>query len=219
MRIIMLGAPGSGKGTLGKILSKDFEIPHISSGDIFRAYSQKEGPLADELNSYMKEGKLIPDELTIRLINERLNEPDTANGFLLDGFPRTEPQAESLKELLASQGQKIDVAVYLNLDDEEIVNRTVLRRTCSNPACKEIYNLEFKPPKHEGICDLCGAALTQRADDNEETIRKRLKTYHDESEALIKYYDKEGVLYTINLNKDVSVANMGIPDKLRSFLE
>ena len=218
MRIIMLGAPGSGKGTLGKILSKEFEIPHISSGDIFRSYSQKEGALADELNSYMKEGKLIPDELTIRLINERLNEPDTINGFLLDGFPRTKPQAESLKQLLAGQGKKIDVAVYMDISDEEIIDRTVKRRTCSNPECKEIYNLEFKAPKQEGICDLCGATLAQRADDNEETIRKRLNTYHAESEELIAYYKNEDVLYTIPLHKEDSVAEMGIPEKIRSYL-
>ncbi|MBR6033224.1 MAG: adenylate kinase [Clostridia bacterium] len=219
MEIVMLGAPGTGKGTVGKLLSKEFGIPHVSSGEIFRSYSQRHGELADEIASYINSGTLVPDELTIKLIKKRLNEPDMVNGFILDGFPRTVAQGESLNEILAEQDREINIVVNLDLSDEEIIDRIVKRRTCPNPECREIYNLEFKPPKVEGICDVCGSRLIVRSDDNEETVRQRLKTYHETSEELVEYYKKQALLYTVKLNKESNVTTMGIAEEIRSYFE
>ena len=166
MYIVMLGAPGTGKGTVGGLLSKELDIVHISSGEIFRNYIKKHNKLGEEIEHYITEGKLVPDELAIQLIEKRLEEPDTKNGVILDGFPRTEKQAVVLNEILKSKGEKINVAVDLSLPDEEIIDRIVKRRTCPNTACREIYNIDFKPPKLEGICDKCGSQLIQRVDDN-----------------------------------------------------
>ena len=219
MEIVMLGAPGTGKGTVGKLLSKEFNIPHISSGEIFRSYSKKHDELAKEIESYISKGNLVPDELTIKLIRNRLSELDCKTGFILDGFPRTVAQAESLYEILKEQGRAINIVVYLNLADEEIIDRTIKRRTCPNPECREIYNLEFKPPKQEGICDLCGSKLVIREDDNAETIKQRLKTYHETSEQLVEYYKKQALLYTIKLNKESNVTTMGVAEEIRSYFE
>ncbi len=219
MEIVMLGAPGTGKGTVGKLLSKEFGIPHVSSGEIFRSYSQRHGELAEEIKSYINEGKLVPDELTIKLIKKRLNEQDLANGFILDGFPRTVAQGESLNEILAEQDREINIVVNLDLPDDEIIDRIVKRRTCPNPECREIYNLEFKPPKEDGICDVCKTPLIMRIDDNEETVRQRLKTYHETSEELIDYYKKQALLYTVKLNKESNVTTMGIAEEIRSYFE
>ena len=178
MVLVMLGAPGTGKGTVGQMLSKELGIVHISSGEIFRSYLKKHGSIAKKIESYITQGKLVPDELAIELIEKRLKEPDVEKGVILDGFPRTLAQAEELQRLLKSQNEKVDIAVNLSLPDEEIIDRIVKRRTCPNPDCRAIYNLDFKPPKIEGICDICGSKLIQRADDNEETVKQRLKTYH-----------------------------------------
>jgi len=213
MVIIMLGAPGSGKGTVGQILSKEFQIPHVSSGDIFRNYGSKN----EEFAKYMREGKLIPDELVIQIMKERLEEPDVANGIILDGFPRTMEQGDKLQSIFESQGRSVDVALHLDLPDQDIINRIVKRRTCPN--CQAIYNLEFKPPKQEGVCDVCGTELVSRTDDNEETVKQRLKTYHETSELLVDYYRQKGKLYTITLNKDSDVFAMDIPGKMRDYLK
>ncbi len=219
MEIVMLGAPGTGKGTVGKLLSKEFNIPHISSGEIFRSYCKKHGELAKEMEDYINKGMLVPDELTIELIKKRLNEYDVQNGFILDGFPRTEKQAEYLHNILSEQGRAINIVVYLDLPDEEIIDRVLKRRTCPNPGCREIYNLDFRPPKKDGICDVCGSQLIQRSDDNEETVRKRLKTYHESSEELVNYYKKQALLYTIKLNKESNVTTMGLAEEIRSYFE
>ena len=179
MIIVMLGAPGTGKGTVGNLLSREFNIPHISSGEIFRSYIKKDEKLGKKIEEYVSVGALVPDELTIEILKARFEEDDTVNGFVLDGFPRTIKQAEYLDELLKKEDKRINVVVDLSLSDDEIVDRITKRRTCPNPDCREIYNLDFKRPEVDGICDRCGSKLIIREDDNEETIRKRLLNYHN----------------------------------------
>ena len=194
MNIVMLGKPGSGKGTVGKILSKELSLTHISSGDLFRDYIKEAGEIGEEIQSYMAKGVLVPDELTIKFVEQRLNEPDCENGIILDGYPRTIGQAEALDRFLESKGKKIDIAINLDLSDEDLIERTTKRVVCSNKSCGEIYNLEFKKPAKEGICDICGSTLTQRDDDKEETVRKRLQTYQEVTGVLVDYYEQKGVL-------------------------
>lgn len=219
MEVVMLGAPGTGKGTVGKMLSKEFGIPHISMGEIFRSYSKKHTKLAQEAKKYMEAGILVPDEITCKLIENRLNEPDVDTGFILDGFPRNAEQADKLQEILSKQGKAINIVVYLSLPDEEIIDRVLKRRTCPNPDCREIYNLDFRPPKTEGICDICGTPLVIRTDDNIETVKQRLKTYHETSEELVEYYQKQALLYTVKLNKESNVTTMGLSEEIRSYFE
>lgn len=219
MYIIMLGAPGTGKGTVGGLLSKELNIPHISSGEIFRNYIKKHTKLGKEIEGYVKEGKLIPDELAIQLIEKRLEEPDAKNGAILDGFPRTENQAIVLNDILAKKNQKIDIAIDLSLPDKDIIDRIVKRRTCPNPECREIYNIDFKPPKVDGICDKCGTKLIQRVDDNEETVKQRLKTYHEYSEGLVKFYKNQDVLYKVKLNNKSDVTTKDIAEDIKKYLE
>ena len=188
MIIIMLGAPGTGKGTVGNLLAEKLGIPHISSGEIFRSYINSDDEIGKEVKSYVSEGKLVPDELTIRILEKRLQEPDTKKGCILDGYPRTVVQAESLDALLKKQNRSVKVAVNLSLSDDEIVDRITKRRSCPNVDCREIYNLDFRKPKVENVCDKCGSTLIIREDDNETTVRKRLENYHNISENLIEFY-------------------------------
>ena len=202
-RLIILGAPGSGKGSQCKWITKDYNVPHISTGDIFRKNISEGTELGKKAKEYMDKGALVPDELVIDLLTSRLDEPDCVeNGFLLDGFPRTLSQAEALSKYLDSKGIAIDRVIEIDVDDEEIMNRALNRRTCSNPDCKEIYNLRDSAPKVEGICDKCGSPLFIRDDDNEETVANRLRVYHEQTEPLIKYYEKAGVLRTVQGQKD-----------------
>ncbi|MBR6252274.1 MAG: adenylate kinase [Clostridia bacterium] len=197
-RLIILGAPGSGKGSQCKWITKDYNVPHISTGDIFRKNISEGTELGKKAKEYMDKGALVPDELVIDLLTSRLDEPDCVeNGFLLDGFPRTLSQAEALSNYLTSKGIQIDRVINIDVDDEEIMSRALNRRTCSNPECKEIYNMRDNPPKVEGICDKCGAPLFIRDDDNEETVANRLRVYHEQTEPLIKYYEELGVLRTV----------------------
>lgn len=219
MIIIMLGAPGTGKGTVGQMLSKEFGIVHISSGEIFRSYIKRHGEIARKIEQYIIKGELVPDELAIELIGKRLHEPDTQRGMILDGFPRNINQALELEEILKKQERKIDIAVDLSLPDKEIIDRIVKRRTCPNPECRAIYNLDFKPPKTEGICDNCGTKLIQRTDDNEETVKQRLKTYHETSECLIDFYKNKDILYTVKLNAASDVTTMGIAEEVKEYLK
>lgn len=194
MIIIMLGAPNTGKGTVAKVLSAEMNIPQISTGDIFRKQIKEKTELGKLAEKYISQGQLVPDEITINLVKARINEDDTQNGMILDGFPRTVKQAEELEKILQEENKKVDLALNLTTPDEEIVQRGINRRVC--PECKAVYNVILHPPKVEGICDKCGHRLEQRKDDNEETIRLRLKTYFSETSPLIKYYENKGVLRT-----------------------
>jgi len=197
-RLIVLGAPGSGKGSQCKWITRDYNVPHISTGDIFRKNISEGTELGKKAKEYMDKGALVPDELVIDLLKSRLDEADCVEqGFLLDGFPRTLSQAEALSEYLEAKGIALDKVINLEVPDEEIMNRALNRRTCENPECKEIYNLRDNPPKVEGICDKCGSKLFKRDDDNEETVSNRLSVYHSQTEPLIKYYTEKGILSTV----------------------
>jgi len=196
MKIIMLGAPGAGKGSQASRIAKEYQLPHISTGDIFRANLKEETELGKRAKSFMDKGELVPDDITIAMLLDRIHKEDCKNGYILDGFPRTIPQAEALKEALAKKDEKIDLALDVEASDELIIKRMAGRRTC--PACGAIYHIVTLPPKTEGICDRCGADLIQRKDDNEETVKNRLKIYHEITEPLISYYKKEGILEEID---------------------
>ena len=196
MKIIMLGAPGAGKGSQASRIAKEYQLPHISTGDIFRANLKEETELGKRAKSFMDKGELVPDDITIAMLLDRIHKEDCKNGYILDGFPRTIPQAEALKEALAKKNEKIDLALDVEATDELIIKRMAGRRTC--PACGAIYHIVTLPPKTEGICDRCGADLIQRKDDNEETVKNRLKIYHEVTEPLISYYKKEGILEEID---------------------
>ena len=200
MYIIMLGAPGSGKGTLAKELSKKYSLVHISTGDIFRENIKNETELGKKANEYISKGQLVPDELTIDLVKNRLSQDDVKNGAILDGFPRTAHQAEELEKFIKNNNQMDTVAVLLDIPDEDLVKRVVNRVICSNKSCGAIYNTEFRKPKVDGICDICGSKLEKRADDNEKTVRDRLNVYHNNSKEIIEYYNEENVLFTLNPN-------------------
>ncbi|MBO6148499.1 MAG: adenylate kinase [Lachnospiraceae bacterium] len=200
MKIIMLGAPGAGKGTQAKRISEKYGIPHISTGDIFRANIKEGTALGKEAKSYMDEGKLVPDELTVRILLDRVSKDDCKGGYLLDGFPRTIPQAEVLDKELEKAGDRVDFAIDVEVPDESIVKRMSGRRACLK--CGATYHVESLPPKTEGICDKCGEKLSIREDDKEETVKKRLEVYHKETEPLINYYEKKGILETVDGMQD-----------------
>lgn len=219
MHIIMLGKPGSGKGTVGKMLSEELGIIHISSGELFRSYVKKAGKIGEEIESYISKGNLVPDELAIKLVEKRLEEPDCKNGVILDGFPRTIVQAKALDDFLSKHNNKIDIAVELELSDKDIIDRIVKRRVCSSNECREIYNLEFKKPKQEGICDKCGNKLIQREDDTIETVEKRLKTYHETSEKLVDYYKNKDLLYAVKLNIHSGKTSEDVAKEVEEYLK
>lgn len=197
MNIIMLGAQGTGKGTVAGILSGELGIPQVSTGDIFRKNIKEETELGIKANEYIKNGNLVPDEITVPMVASRLEEDDAKNGVILDGFPRTIAQAEKLDEMLLKKGNKIDLVINLTTPRDEIIERILTRRVCSNQACKATYNIVMNPPKQEGICDKCGAKLVQREDDtSEEAIRRRLAIYDEQTSPLVEYYEKKGVLRT-----------------------
>jgi len=194
MRIILLGGPGSGKGTQAKKLVDKLGIPQISTGDIFRAVLKEGTPMGLKAKTYMDKGELVPDEVVIGVVEERLGKPDLAKGYMLDGFPRTLPQAEALDKILASLGQSLDHAVLVDVPDEELVARLSGRRTCKNSACGAMFHVMFNPPKQEGVCDVCGSELYQRDDDKEATIRERLAVYNKQTAPLIDFYEKKSLL-------------------------
>ena len=197
----MLGAPGAGKGTQAKMIADKYSIPHVSTGDIFRANIKEGTALGLEAKSYMDQGKLVPDELTVRILLDRVAKDDCKNGYVLDGFPRTIPQAEVLKDALAKQNDKIDFAIDVDVPDENIVKRMSGRRACVT--CGATYHIEHVPPKKEGICDKCGSELILRDDDKPETVLNRLKVYHEQTQPLIDFYNKEGILKTVDGTIDV----------------
>ena len=197
MNIIMLGAQGTGKGTVAGILSGELGIPQVSTGDIFRKNIKEETPLGIKAKEYTTNGNLVPDEITVPMVASRLEEDDAKNGVILDGFPRTIAQAEKLDEMLSKKGNKIDLVINLTTPRDEIIERILTRRVCSNQACKATYNIVMNPPKQEGICDKCGSKLVQREDDtSEDAIRRRLAIYDEQTSPLVEYYEKKGVLRT-----------------------
>ena len=197
MKIVMLGAPGAGKGTQA---DKKYGLPHISTGDIFRKNIKEGTELGKEAKSYMDAGKLVPDELTVRLLLDRVKNDDCAKGYILDGYPRTIPQAEALDKELTKLGEKIDYAINVDVPDENIINRMSGRRACLK--CGATYHLKYVPPKKDGICDECGSELVLRDDDKPETVEKRLKVYHEQTQPLIEYFEKQGVLHTVDGTTD-----------------
>ncbi len=201
MNLVLLGAPGAGKGTQASVLTKKFRIPHISTGDIFRAHMEAKTELGILAQSYISKGMLVPDEVTVSLVNRRLQEEDCRQGFLLDGFPRTLPQAEALDRFLLEQGRKLDFVINLMVDDRLVIGRLTKRRTC--PVCHVSYHLDYAPPRQKNICDSCGATLIQRADDVEDVIRERLLAYHRQTEPLIQYYTQTGVIRNVEGNGSI----------------
>ena len=202
MKLIMLGAPGAGKGSQAKVLSEKFSIPHISTGDIFRSNIKNGTPLGVKAKEYMDKGQLVPDELVCDLVVDRIAQDDCANGFILDGFPRTIPQAEALTKALAEKSMKMDYAIDLEVADDVIVKRMAGRRACLD--CGMTYHIENMPPKVEGVCDKCGSKLVLREDDKPETVLNRLKVYHEQTAPLIDYYTKEGILVSFDGTKSPS---------------
>ena len=202
MKIIMLGAPGAGKGTQAKMIADKYSIPHISTGDIFRANIKNGTELGNKAKTYMDQGLLVPDELVVDLVVDRVAQEDCANGYVLDGFPRTIPQAESLNAALEKLGSKVDFAINVEVPDENIINRMSGRRACV--ACGATYHIVHIPTKVEGICDRCGKELILRDDDKPETVKKRLDVYHEQTQPLIDYYNGKEVLVEVDGTKDMN---------------
>ena len=196
MKIIMLGAPGAGKGTQAKMIADKYGVPHISTGDIFRANIKNGTELGMEAKKYMYQGLLVPDEPTVRILLDRVAQDDCKNGYVLDGFPRTIPQAEVLDSELTKLGDHIDYAINVDVPDENIVKRMSGRRACLT--CGATYHIEHVPPKKEGICDVCGSELVLRDDDKPETVKNRLNVYHEQTQPLIDFYTEKGVLKTVD---------------------
>ena len=200
MNLIILGAPGSGKGTSATVLREKYDLAHISTGDIFRSNIKNGTPLGVEAKSYIDKGALVPDSLTVSMVEDRLSQDDCKKGYILDGFPRTLAQAEALDKMLAKNGDKIDAVLSIVVDDEIIKDRVSGRRVCEK--CGASFNVKFKPTKAEGVCDLCGGKVVQRADDNEETVANRLKTYYENTQPLIDFYEKKGLIVEGDNGKD-----------------
>lgn len=201
MKIIMLGAPGAGKGTQAIKIADKYGIPHISTGDLFRSNIGNNTELGREAKKYMDAGKLVPDELTVRMLFDRVSNEDCKNGYVLDGFPRTIAQAEVLEEEVGKRDDRIDFAINVDVPDDHIIRRMSGRRAC--PKCGATYHIEHVPPKKEGICDSCGEQLILRNDDAPETVQKRLNVYHEQTQPLIDFYDKRKILRTVDGTKDL----------------
>ncbi len=215
MNLILLGAPGAGKGTQAKKIVEKYGIPHIATGDILREAVAKGTELGKKAKEYMDRGELVPDEIVIGIVKERLQQPDCEKGFLLDGFPRTLKQAEALDEMLKELGKKIDAVIYIDVPEEEVVKRIVNRRTCRN--CGAVYHLIYAPPKEPNKCDKCGGELYQRDDDKEETVRQRFKVYMENTAPLIEYYEKKGILYKVDGTKSIDEVFQQIDEILQKI--
>lgn len=216
MVIIMLGAQGTGKGTVAGLLSESLGIPQISTGDIFRKNISEKTPLGIEADKFISKGNLVPDDITVPMVEDRLKWDDAKNGVILDGFPRTIEQAEKLDNMLSNIGKKVDMVINLVTPKEEIIDRMLTRRVCTNQDCKATYNIKLHPPKVEGICDKCGSTLKQRADDSDpEAIKKRLEIYEEKTSPLVNYYQDKGILRTETIS--LSINRMG-PDVAKDII-
>lgn len=215
VRLVLVGPPGAGKGTQAQFVAAHLAVPQISTGDIFRANVSQGTPLGQEAKKFMDAGDLVPDEVTIAMVKDRLSEKDTERGFLLDGFPRTVPQAEELDRILAEMGNKLDVVLELVVDDDEVVRRLSGRRTCRN--CGHNWHVDFDPPSKEGVCDIDGGELFQRDDDQPETIRHRLEVYAEQTAPLIGYYAQQGILVGIDATGPVDDVTERASAALRPF--
>ncbi|MFE9688520.1 adenylate kinase [Micromonospora sp. NPDC005806] len=215
MRLVLVGPPGAGKGTQAEFIAAHLSVPKISTGDIFRANVSQGTALGVEAKRYMDAGKLVPDEVTINMVRDRLAEPDAGEGFLLDGFPRTTPQAAALDKLLADLGTALDLVLELVVDDDEVIRRLSGRRTCRG--CGKIWHVEFDAPTREGVCDRCGAELFQRDDDKPETIAARLREYAEKTAPLVDYYGAQGKLVGIDATGPVEDVTVRAIDALRSY--
>ena len=203
MVIIMLGAPGTGKGTVASLLQEKLGIKQVSTGDIFRKNIQEETEIGKIASQYISKGQLVPDDVTIKIVENRLNEDDVQDGIILDGFPRTIPQANALDEALAKDGEKIEFAIDIEVPDENIINRMSGRRSCKD--CGAIFHVQYNPPKKENCCDVCGGELILRDDDKAETVKKRLDVYHEQTAPLIAHYKEAGSLHEIDGTQDIKV--------------
>lgn len=220
MIIIMLGAQGTGKGTVAGLLSEKLGIPQISTGDIFRKNIKEETELGIEANKYMSKGMLVPDDITVPMVAKRLDMDDVVDGAILDGFPRTIEQAKKFDEMLASKGKKVDLVVNLTTPRDEIIERILTRRVCSNQECKATYNLVMHPPKEEGICDKCGSKLVQREDDSDENaINKRLEIYDVQTSPLVEYYEKRNVLRREEISSRINRLGKEVADDLIEYIK
>ena len=217
MYIVLLGAPGSGKGTAGKIIAEDLKLAHISTGDLFRENLKNETELGKEAKAYMDKGELVPDDVTIRMLKDRLSKEDVKNGAVLDGFPRTEVQARSLDKMLSDMNEKVDMALNIDVPFDEIVERIANRRSCRG--CSEIYNVVFNPPKQEGICDKCGGELYQREDQKPEVVQNRLKVYSESAEELINHYKNANVLYNAKAGDKVGKTSYDVAKEVEEYIQ
>ncbi|MER6556287.1 adenylate kinase [Streptomyces sp. NPDC001027] len=214
MRIVLVGPPGAGKGTQAAFLARNLSIPHISTGDLFRANISQQTELGKLAKSYMDAGNLVPDEVTIAMAKDRMEQPDAEGGFLLDGFPRNVSQAEALDEVLQSESMKLDAVLDLEVPEEEVVKRIAGRRVCRKDS-SHVFHATYSPPKSEGVCDVCGGQLYQRDDDSEETVRTRLEVYHTQTEPIIDYYKAQGLVVTISALGKVDEVTSRAMDALR----
>ena len=217
MFIVLLGAPGSGKGTVGKIIAEDLKLAHISTGDLFRENLKNETELGKEAKKYMDKGELVPDEVTIKMLKERLKENDVENGAVLDGFPRTGVQAVSLDNMLKEMNAKVDMALNIDVPFDEIVERIANRRRCRG--CSEIYNVVFNPPKVEGVCDKCGGELYQREDQKPEVVENRLQVYSKTAKELINHYKNANILYDAKAGDKVGKTSYDVAKEVEEYIK
>ena len=219
MVIIMLGAPGTGKGTIASILTEKLGIPQVSTGDIFRKHIKEKTELGKIAESYISKGALVPDDITVNIIKDRLKDKDVENGIILDGFPRTVKQAEELDKMLKQEGKKVDLVINLTTPEEEIIERIVNRRICSNQECKEVYNLVLRPPVKEGLCDKCGHELIQRKDDTIETVKSRLDNYFKQTSPLVEYYEEQGKLQSEMVSKSINKLGKDVAEDIVEYIK